>query len=198
MSPSRPITLSELDALMAATPDPDTRAFVMLAAATGARVNQLRLVRIPDVMDTAARLTGRLLLRRATEKGKTKARSLRIAPRALEHLARWLQHHPCPHGLAYLFPKHRDATQPLTVRTWQRRIRDAAHAAGLEGQITPHSLRKLFGRQVYAAAGLDLAAASQMLGHRNPASTRHYLEIDGDTMDDLSLSVFNDPRDLLC
>ena len=51
----------------------------------------------------------------------------------------------------------------------------AARRAGLREGISTHSLRRTFGREVYACSGNDLLLTQAALGHRSVLSTQVYL-----------------------
>lgn len=45
---------------------------------------------------------------------------------------------------------------------------------GLDGHVTPHMLRHLFGSQCYADSGGDIRVVQELLGHSSPTSTAIY------------------------
>ena len=198
MSLSRPATLDDLERLLAVTLGKRDRCFFLLAAASGARLNALRLARVAQVLDSNGRLTGALELPARANKRRARLTPAPLSPRASHALAAWLQAHPCPARASYLFPASVDGARPWTARTWQRRIRAAARRAGLPDGLTPHSLRKLFGTRVYHLTGRDTAAAARALGHASLAATARYLAIDDAKLESIRREVLTDPRDLIC
>jgi site-specific recombinase XerD len=55
-------------------------------------------------------------------------------------------------------------------------LREAAAAAGISARIVPHQLRHTYGTEMLRA-GLRFPAVIQLLGHKSPDMTLHYLEI---------------------
>ena len=55
-------------------------------------------------------------------------------------------------------------------------LKVAFMAAGLNGKITTHSLRKSFAQRVYEHAG-DIYLVQELLGHRNVATTQKYIGV---------------------
>ena len=52
----------------------------------------------------------------------------------------------------------------------------AFEAAGLNGHLATHSLRKSFAQRLYDRTG-DIFAVQEMLGHRNVSTTQKYLGV---------------------
>lgn len=55
-------------------------------------------------------------------------------------------------------------------------VRDAAHRAGLQGQITARTLRHSFATHLMDR-GVDLAIIASLMGHRSPSETGVYLHV---------------------
>ena len=55
-------------------------------------------------------------------------------------------------------------------------MKKAFGAAGLNGHLATHSLRKSFAQRLYDRTG-DIFAVQEMLGHRNVATTQKYLGV---------------------
>lgn len=193
MAAARPLTLPEFDALVATLEHPRDRALVLVAAASGARVAELCSATVAQVMGPGYTLTGALELPRRKTKGQRRSRTQPMAPRALRALDAWLQAHPSPLLTSPLFPALRPPLRPLTPRQVQRIIATAATAAGLAGNVSPHSLRKLYGCQVYGHTRRDIALTASLLGHTSTQSTMHYLDLDGERRHAAALAVFDAP-----
>jgi integrase len=54
-------------------------------------------------------------------------------------------------------------------------LRAAAARAGLKSGVAPHSMRRAFAGDVYAATGKDLLKCQVLLGHASPLTTAIYL-----------------------
>lgn len=89
--------------------------------------------------------------------------------------------------LALLPPaKDRDAPlflsvrgKPLSPRVVQREMKKQARALGLDESATPHALRHAFATHLLAAGG-DLRAVQELLGHASIAATQRYTKIDAE------------------
>ena len=56
-------------------------------------------------------------------------------------------------------------------------LKDAFTAAGLNGKLATHSLRKSFGQRVYERSG-DIFLVQELLGHKSVSTTQRYLGVD--------------------
>ncbi|MBN1846533.1 MAG: site-specific tyrosine recombinase XerD [Sedimentisphaerales bacterium] len=67
--------------------------------------------------------------------------------------------------------------RPLSrIEIW-RIVRKAALAAGLQGKVTPHTLRHCFGSHLLQG-GADLRSVQEMLGHADVTTTQIYTHVD--------------------
>ena len=64
----------------------------------------------------------------------------------------------------------------MSRRTAHDVLKNAFEAAGLNGHLATHSLRKSFAQRLYDRTG-DIFAVQEMLGHRNVATTQKYLGV---------------------
>lgn len=181
--------------MLAVTPCARDRALLLLAAASGGRVNELAQAIVRSVQAGDRTLTGTLELPRRTVKGKKRGRTIQLAARAQAAIAAWLAQHPAPHLAAPLWCALRAPHAALSVRQLQRIMTGAATRAGLPGKVTAHSLRKLYGCRVYELSGQDLAMTAAALGHINPSSTPRYLDLDGPKRAVVLSQILGDPAD---
>jgi integrase/recombinase XerD len=70
---------------------------------------------------------------------------------------------------------------PLTRQGLYRIVQRHARAAGLAGQMSPHTLRHSFATHLLAG-GCDLRAVQEMLGHADIATTQMYTHLSGDRL----------------
>ena len=64
----------------------------------------------------------------------------------------------------------------MSRRTAHDVLKNAFEAAGLNGHLATHSLRKALHSDLYDRTG-DIFAVQEMLGHRNVATTQKYLGV---------------------
>jgi integrase len=76
----------------------------------------------------------------------------------------------------YLF-KSRKNDLPITRQQAYRIINKAAQAAGIEGKIGTHTLRKTFGYHAYKK-GIALSILQKIFNHSTPSETLKYIGID--------------------
>ena len=80
----------------------------------------------------------------------------------------------------WLFPGP-DPLQPITTRSLQRVFHDAAEAAGLDKNVTVHTLRHSFATHLLEQK-VDIRIIQGLLGHRNINSTTRYTRVAVDTI----------------
>lgn len=66
--------------------------------------------------------------------------------------------------------------RPLTAKDVTGVVREVAARAGLEGPVTPRTLRHSFATHLMDR-GVDLAVISSLMGHRSPSETGVYLHV---------------------
>ena len=64
----------------------------------------------------------------------------------------------------------------MTRRAAHNVLKDAFEAAGLNGHLATHSLRKSFAQRLYEQTG-DVFTGQEMLGHKSIATTQKYLGV---------------------
>ncbi len=80
----------------------------------------------------------------------------------------------------WLFPGP-DPLQPVTTRSLQRVFHEAAEAAGLDKNVTVHTLRHSFATHLLEQK-VDIRVIQGLLGHRNINSTTRYTRVAVDTI----------------
>ncbi len=142
------------------------RAIFELFYATGLRVSELCSVRICDIHDDMIKVFG---------KGK-KERIVPVGKKAIEAIDHYLNtfRKEAANENDYLFvSKNNKKLDRIAV--WQR-IRFYAKKAGIEKEISPHTLRHSFATHLLEN-GADLRLIQEMLGHEDIATTDKYTHL---------------------
>jgi site-specific recombinase XerD len=79
-------------------------------------------------------------------------------------------------GIAHAQLLFNSCHNPLTTQAMRSRLRTAAHAAGLDLQITPHMLRHTAATQLMEA-GVDIRYIQRLLGHASLTTTELYTHV---------------------
>ena len=156
------------------------RGLFMLGVSTGGRISELLSLQIGDVYQNGKPVTD-LLFDKSIVKGGEVSRAVpvnRDGRCAIEELIRW-------HGERYqsadksrpLFPsRNGQGEKRMSRRTAHDVLKSAFEAAGLNGHLATHSLRKSFAQRLYERTG-DIFAVQEMLGHKSVATTQKYLGV---------------------
>lgn len=170
----RSLGASDVENLLAA-PDIETtiglrdRAMLELLYASGLRVSELIALQLVSVnlRQGVVRVVG---------KGN-KERLVPVGETALDWLQRYLREarqELLPAGGNVLFPSRRGRT--MTRQTFWHAIKRYALAAGIQKDISPHTLRHAFATHL-VDNGADLRAVQMMLGHSDLSTTQIYTHV---------------------
>ncbi|MEC8808613.1 MAG: site-specific tyrosine recombinase XerD [Pseudomonadota bacterium] len=170
----RRLGASDVENLLAA-PDIETtiglrdRAMLELLYASGLRVSELIALQLVSVnlRQGVVRVVG---------KGN-KERLVPVGETALDWLQRYLREarqELLPAGGNVLFPSRRGRT--MTRQTFWYAIKRYALAAGIQKDISPHTLRHAFATHL-VDNGADLRAVQMMLGHSDLSTTQIYTHV---------------------
>ena len=170
----RSLGASDVENLLAA-PDIETtiglrdRAMLELLYASGLRVSELIALQLVSVnlRQGVVRVVG---------KGN-KERLVPVGETALDWLQRYLREarqQLLPAGGSVLFPSRRGRT--MTRQTFWHAIKRYALAAGIQKDISPHTLRHAFATHL-VDNGADLRAVQMMLGHSDLSTTQIYTHV---------------------
>ena len=156
------------------------RGLFMLGVSTGGRISELLSLRVGDVYQNGKPVTD-MLFDKSIVKGGEVSRAVpvnRDGRCAIEDLIAW-------HGERYqntdknrpLFPsRNGQGEKRMSRRTAHDVLKSAFEAAGLNGHLATHSLRKSFAQRLYDRTG-DIFAVQEMLGHKSVATTQKYLGV---------------------
>ena len=152
----------------------------MLGVSTGGRISELLSLTIGDVYQNHAAVTD-LLFDRSIVKGGEVSRAVPInrdGRQAIDNLVVWhREQYNTTHKSRPLFPsRNGQGTQRMSRRTAHDVLKTAFEAAGLNGHLATHSLRKSFAQRLYDRTG-DIFAVQEMLGHKSVATTQQYLGV---------------------
>ena len=183
MKGTRPLNNDEIRRVSAAftgTYKIRNRALFMIGVSTGGRISELLSLQIADVYQNGRPVTD-LLYSKSIVKGGEVSRAVpvnRDGRQAIDDLIGW---HIDAYGMTEadrpLFPSRNGQGQKrMSRRTAHDVLKTAFEAAGLNGHLATHSLRKSFAQRLYDRTG-DIFAVQEMLGHKAVATTQKYLGV---------------------
>jgi len=156
----RPVTDTQLDAVLALPLRQDTRTKIILAAYAGMRVHEIAKIRGEDISPVAETIT-------ITGKGgrtDTLPAHQLILQQASNYPRRGLW-----------FPSPKDPAVPVRAKTVSRVISDAFDRA--DAPATAHQLRHYFATSLLRA-GTDSRVVQSLMRHESLATTGRYLAVD--------------------
>ena len=183
MKSTRPLDNDEIrrvSTCFAGTFQVRNRGLFMLGVSTGGRISELLSLEISDVYQNQKPVTD-LLFEKSIVKGGEVSRVVpvnRDGRRAIDELASWYRnHYQNTDPNRPLFPsRHNSGTVPMHRQTAHDILKKAFIAAGLNGKLATHSLRKSFAQRVYNKTG-DFYLVQELLWHRNILTTQNYLGV---------------------
>ena len=171
------------------------RGLFMLGVSTGGRISELLSLSIGEVWQNQQPVSD-LLFDRTIVKGGEVSRAVPVnsdGRNAIEALIGWHQErYNNTDADRPLFPSRNGrGAKPMSRRTAHDVLKTAFIAAGLNGHLATHSLRKSFAQRLYEKTN-DIFAVQEMLGHRNVATTQKYLGVNyaniKEAVEEMSLS----------
>ena len=183
MKGTRPLDNDEIrlvSACFAGTFETRNRGLFMLGVSTGGRISELLSLTIGDVYQNRRAVTD-LLFDKSVVKGGEVSRAVPVntdGMRAIDDLIRWhREQYQTLKASHPLFPsRNGKGKQRMTRRAAHNVLKDAFLAAGLNGHLATHSLRKSFAQRLYEQTG-DVFTVQEMLGHKSIATTQKYLGV---------------------
>ena len=183
MKGTRPLNNNEIRLVSACfdgTFEARNRGLFMLGVSTGGRISELLSLQIGDVYQNGKPVTD-LLFDKSVVKGGEVSRAVpvnRDGRRAIDDLIAWHnEQYENTEGSRPLFPsRNGQGQQPMSRRTAHDVLKVAFEAAGLNGHLATHSLRKSFAQRLYDKTG-DIFAVQEMLGHKSVTTTQKYLGV---------------------
>jgi integrase/recombinase XerD len=162
-----PVVLSpqEVARLLNAAPGLKYQAALSVAYGAGLRAAEVAALKVCDIDSK------RMIIRVEQGKGH-KDRNVMLSARLLELLRAWWRT-ARPQG--WLFPGP-DPAQPMTPRQLNRACHAAAQAAGIEKNVSPHTLRHSFATHLLEQ-NVDVRVIQVLLGHAKLDSTALYTRV---------------------
>jgi integrase/recombinase XerD len=162
-----PVVLSpeEMARLLNAAPGLKYKAALSVAYGAGLRAAEVVSLKVCDIDSK------RMIIRVEQGKGH-KDRNVMLSASLLELLRAWWRA-ARPQG--WLFPG-RDPAQPMTTRQFNRACHAAAEAAGIEKNVSPHTLRHSFATHLLEQ-NVDVRVIQVLLGHAKLDSTALYTRV---------------------
>ncbi len=181
--PDRFLEPEERARLLAQLGNSRDRLLFILGINTGFRVSELLSLRWEQLWRDGKPVDVVTVSRRTLKGGRsprTRVRSRHVALNApaaaavREHVfAKCGSAEPNPHGWVFASAKRRPGV--ISRRHALHILAQAAEQAGLDSGVSTRSLRRSFGRDVYARSGNDLLLTQAAMGHLNVLSTQAYL-----------------------
>lgn len=156
---------AELCALFQSLSNIKHRALLMTVYSAGLRVSEVVHLKVSDIDSQ------RMVIRVKQGKG----RKDRYVPLSAELLPILRLHWKVTRSTDWLF-QGRDPKQPLTPRSAERTFLKAKKKAGINKNVTIHSLRHCYATHLLEK-GTDIRTIQQLLGHRSLSSTQIYTHV---------------------
>ena len=194
MRGSRAFTRAELARLIAATDRLYSQrvalrhnTMLVVMASTGLRAGEACQLRVGDV-SRGGRALASIYVRKRTTKGKLSGAQMPINDYCREWLGVWLRYSGLGQATADtpLWPPARGGHgergwyqlgRSITYAGLAQVLRRTIAAAGLDGHVSSHGLRKYFAARIWEITGHDLLAAKAALRHHNIGNTLYYLDV---------------------
>ena len=172
--------IRRVSACFTGTFEAQNRSLFMLGVSTGGRISELLSLQLGDVYQNGRAVTD-LLFDKSIVKGGEVSRAVSVnadGRLARETLIVWhREKYQTIASTRPLFPsRNRNGTVPMNRQTAHEMLKQAFTAAGLNGKLATHSLRKSFAQRVYEQSG-DIYLVQELLGHRSVSTTQKYLGV---------------------
>lgn len=206
MKGTRPLTNAEIRKVRDAfegTFAQRNRGLFMLGVSIGGRVSELLALTVGDVWQNGQPVSD-LQFDKNIVKGKETARTIPVNSDgrcAIDSLIAWHREH-FKDGLfddvdreRALFPSQKGFA--LNRQAVHKILEKAFVAAGLNGKLATHTLRKTFAQRLYQQCN-DIYMVKELLGHKNIATTQAYIGVNyvtaQDAVEAMSLDAEDNPR----
>ena len=165
------------------------RSLFMLGVSVGGRISELLALKVNDVWQNGKPVSD-LLFDLNIVKGSEVSRAVPVnidGRHAIENLITWrTELYGDIDAKRPLFPSRKgQGSKPMTRIAAHNALKDAFEAAGLNGKLGTHSLRKSYAQRLYEQTN-DIYAVQEMLGHKSMVTTQRYLGVNYASVRDAS------------
>ena len=165
------------------------RSLFMLGVSVGGRISELLALKVGDVWQNGKPVKD-LLFDRNIVKGGEVSRAVPVnadGREAIEALIAWhTELFGSIDAVRPLFPSRKgQGSKAMTRISAHRALKPAFEAAGLNGKLGTHSLRKSYAQRLYEQTN-DIYAVQEMLGHKSVVTTQRYLGVNYASVRDAS------------
>ena len=154
------------------------RGLFILGVSTGGRISELLALKVGEVWQNGKPVSD-LLFDKTIVKGGEVSRAVPVNVNGREAIEGLIAFHVERYGSIdverALFPS-RQGSGAMDRRMAHTVLKNAFEAAGLNGKLATHSMRKSFAQRLYEQTN-DIFAVQEMLGHKNVATTQRYLGV---------------------
>jgi len=161
----------------------------MLGVSVGGRISELIVLKVNDVWQNG-KLVADLLFDGNIVKGGEVSRAVPVnvdGRQAIEDLITWhIELYGDVDPKRPLFPsRNGQGLKTMTRIAAHNALKNAFEAAGLNGKLGTHSLRKSYAQRLYEQTN-DIYAVQEMLGHKSVVTTQRYLGVNYASVRDAS------------
>ena len=165
------------------------RSLFMLGVSVGGRISELIALKVDDVWQNG-RSVKDLLFNLNIVKGGEVSRAVPVnadGRQAIEALIAWhTELYGDLNASRPLFPsRNGQGAKAMTRIAAHNALKEAFEAAGLNGKLGTHSLRKSYAQRLYEQTN-DIYAVQEMLGHKSVVTTQRYLGVNYASVRDAS------------
>ncbi len=152
----------------------------MLGVSVGGRISELLALRVNDVWQNGKPVKD-LLFDLSIVKGGEVSRAVPVnadGRQAIDNIIAWqVELYGNIDPTRPLFPsRNGQGSQMMTRKAAHDLLKNAFEAAGLNGKLGTHSLRKSYAQRLYEQTN-DIYAVQEMLGHKSVITTQRYLGV---------------------
>jgi len=188
MKGCRPLTDAEIQGCLAVLskgshPERDTALF-HLGLRTGFRISEILSLTVGDVYQNV-QIVDEVYVARRNMKKKREGRRIKLHEEARSAISALVSSLEVFYPASPLFQSQKGGA--LNRKSAWLMLRKAYAAAGLNGKLGTHSMRKTFAKRIYEKLGKDLLKTQKALDHASVTSTAAYLSFNQDDIDDAIL-----------